>query len=260
MHPRPHPRTTLVFCVLLTLSVDPGCAQAPVRPVAGPIHGSCTGVVFCVDGSACLRDMSPEMGKAVSAARLPLRVESFRWSHGPGRVFADLRSRSRHHDKGKELAGAILARRQACPNGKVYLVCHSSGAAIGLAACKSLAPGSIDRIILLAPALSPKYDLRCPLRCTCEGIDVFASRRDVIGRTLAVVGNSDGSHCASAACCGFTPDDVDPGDAGIYAKLRQHPWESGMGAAGHGGGHFGCTRASFFSAYVVPLLGSCAAR
>lgn len=236
---------SLAIALVVTLTPRTGLAQ-PVR--------ACPGVIFSVDGSACLRDMAPDLNRAIAEAGLPLAVERFGWSHGPGRIFADLHGRGRHRDKGKELAGAILAQRQTYPCGKIYLVCHSSGAAVGLAAVESLPPGTVDRIILLAPALSPRYDLCPSLRCACEGIDVFTSRRDVISHALALIGTTDGTHRISAGCLGFTPDPSSGGDPALYANLRQHPWESGMGAAGHLGGHFGCTRVGFFRAYLVPLL------
>jgi hypothetical protein len=213
-------------------------------------------VIFCVDGSGCLREMGPDLSQAVAEAGLPLTVDCFSWSHGRGRVLADLHGHEHHRDKGKELAGAILAQRRNCPGGKIYLVCHSSGAAVGLAAVECLPPGAVDRIILLAPAVSPQYDLRPALRCACEGIDVFTSRRDLLSCTLALVGTADGMHCLSAGRVGFTAPPACRCDAALYANLRQHPWESCMGAAGHLGGHFGCTRAGFFRAYLVPLLAS----
>lgn len=247
-----HAKTILSSLVLLTILTSPGCAHVPQQHIAVATPG--TDVVFSVDGSACLHGMAPDLSRAARARCPSLRVEAFHWSHGPCRVFADLHGQGRHRAKGKELASAILAQRQICPMGKIYLVCHSSGAAVGLAAVECLPPGSIDRIILLAPALSPRHDLRCALRRSCEGIDVFTSRRDVIGRVLALVGNADGSYVVSAACVGFTTISPDPCDVKLYAKLRQHHWQSCMTGSGHCGGHFGCTRIEFFRTYVVPLL------
>jgi pimeloyl-ACP methyl ester carboxylesterase len=209
------------------------------------------GVVFSVDGSGRLREMGDDLRQAVADAHLPLRVETFAWSHGAGRIFADLHGSEHQKAKGLELAGLVLAHLRASPASKVYLVSHSSGAAILLAAAGHLPPGSVERIILLAPALAPGCDLRPALRCAQQGIDSFHSRNDVIGHCLALVGTADGQFLFSASCVGFAPVAE---DSRLYVKLRQHAWGVEMTRTGYYGGHFGCTHGNFLRAYVVPLL------
>src|SRR5204863_8018990 len=104
------------------------------------------------------------LATVVAEAHLPLTVSEFNWSHGGGRIFADLRSQSNHRTMGKQLASAVLAQRAACPNGRVVIVTHSAGAAVTLAAADCLPDHSVDRIIMLAPAVSPGCDVRPALR------------------------------------------------------------------------------------------------
>ncbi len=224
-------------------------AQTPPAP---PVTER--GVVFAVDGSAHLRGIADDLRQAVAEADLHLRVESFAWSHGAGRVFADLHGHDHQKAKGSELAGLIRARRKTDPSGAIYIVCHSSGAAVVLAAAEELPAGAVERIILLAPALGPNCDLRPALRCARGGVDSFHSQNDVVGRFLAVVGNADGQFLVSAGSTGFTPPERSA-DASPYANLRQHAWDWEMSKTGHLGGHFGCTRSGFLRAYVTPLLG-----
>ncbi len=66
------------------------------------------------------------MQQAVADGGLAVQVESFAWSHGPGRVLADLHGHDHQKAKGQELADLILAHRRLCPTGKVYVVCHSA--------------------------------------------------------------------------------------------------------------------------------------
>lgn len=233
----------LLGCLLSSIATPAFADHVAPAPPCAP------GVIFAVDGSGCLRDMSPALSDAVSQACLPLRVIPFHWSHGPGRVFADLRNQGHHRAKGQELAAAITAQRTANPNGKVYLVCHSSGAALAMAASECLPPGSIDRIILLAPATSYVYDVRPALAASCQGVDVFYSRKDVIAHGLALTGTTDGRHLFSAGAGGYSLTSC------CHPNLRQHPWEMSMSRTGHFGGHFGCTQAAFLRSYVVPLLG-----
>ena len=71
----------------------------------------------------------------------------------------------------------MTAYRQAYPGRKVYLVGHSAGCAVVLAAAERLPTDSVDRLILLAPSVCVTYDLRPALRTVRCGIDVFYSDR-----------------------------------------------------------------------------------
>lgn len=237
----------LALCGLL--ATGPGAAHAQDDdPAPRPVDEQ---VVFTVDGSGWLRGIGDDMRQALVDAGLAVQVESFAWSHGPGRVLADLHAHDHQKAKGQELAELILAHRLLCPVGKVYVVCHSSGAAVVMAAAQELPADAIERVVFLAPALGPTFDLRPALRAARKGIDSFHSQSDMIGGlVLALMGNADGQFETSAACVGFTL----PADDALYANLRQHAWDWGMGKTGYFGGHFGCTRPAFLRAYVVPLL------
>jgi hypothetical protein len=197
--------------------------------------------------------MGDDLRQAVCQANMSLEVVDFPWSNGPGRIFADLRCHSHHKEKGQELAGLILTQCQSCPGARIYLVCHSSGAAVVLAAVEYLPPGSVDRIILLAPAVSTYYDLRPALACARQGIDCFYSPWDLTSYSVALVGTTDGYHLPSAGAWGFTPVTDSLGGC-TYQALRQHGWSTEMRCARHFGGHYGCTRLGFFQDYIVPLL------
>jgi pimeloyl-ACP methyl ester carboxylesterase len=213
-------------------------------------------VVLAIDGSGLLRGIGDDLRQAAIDAQQPLAVETFAWSHGAGRILADLHDHDYQKSKGQELADTILACHQMSPVGKVYLVCHSAGAAVVLAAAQQLPEGSVDRIVFLAPALAPTCDLRPALRCARRGLDSFHSPYDMIsGVVLAVMGNADGQFITSAGCFGFTaPRDDNGVEDPLYARLQQHGWEWEMSKTGNFGGHFGCTRGSFLREYIVPLL------
>jgi hypothetical protein len=246
----PPARCHLLLCgLLLSATAAPGQVVSPAPPSRR--------VVVVVDGSAGLREMAGDLCKAVVEACPDLEVWSFPWSHGHGRLFADLWHHSHHRAKGKELADLLLHQRRTCPSGKIYIVCHSAGAAVVLAAAGCLPPHTIDRIVLLAPAVSPEYDLRPALCCSREGIDSFYSSRDLISRLMCLVGTADGHWQCSAGCVGFTPVGDGWAEEGLYRNLRQYAWQKEMAEASHHGGHFGCTQLDFFRCYVIPLLNSC---
>jgi pimeloyl-ACP methyl ester carboxylesterase len=211
-------------------------------------------IVFVVDGSAHLRSVGDDLRQAVADAGLPHIVRTFAWSHGPGRVFADLHGHDHQRAKGHDLAAAILSHRASHPDSKVYVVCHSSGAAVVLAAAEHLPDHAVERVIFLAPAVSPACDVKPVLRCA-RRVDSFHSSGDLIGGlVLALVGNADGSFRSSAGCVGFSPERDGSSSDALYENLRQHAWDWDMNHTGYHGGHFGCTRSAFLRAFIVPLL------
>jgi len=240
MSPDPASEFLLVLVTPLLVWVATAEGQETAPPATAP-----RGVVFVLDGSGRLRLMAQDLGAAVADAGLPLDVREFNWSHGSGRVLSDLRGRSNHAAKGEQLASTIQAQRNANAGSKIFVVAHSSGAAVVLAATEYLPAGAIDRIILLAPAVSPGADIRTALRASRKGVDVFYSPSDVISRSLAVTGTTDGRNVSSAGANGFA-------DSGT--GLRQYSYTRDMAQTGHLGGHYGWTKSGFLRGYVTPML------
>jgi len=215
------------------------------------------GVIFVADGAGGFGGTSQAVSQAVAQAHLPLITVPVEWSHGWGRFVADQINSAYSRECGCKLAGEIAPYRQAHPQCKVYLIAHSAGSAVVLAAAEALPPDSIDGIVLLSPSIASNYDLRPSLRCVREGIDVFCSQRDIaqLGIGVAVVGTADGCWgCTAAGRVGFQPRIQCPEDPALYAKLRQHPWDSCLAWTGNRGGHYGGYRPEFLQAYVLPLL------
>src|SRR5262249_3711088 len=152
--------------------------------------------------------------------------------------------RKRQLAEGRRLAEAVVATRKACPGRPIYLVGHSTGCAVALAAVESLPPGYVDRVVLLAPSLSVGYDLRPALCSAADGIDVFYSSRDVLlmGFGMRLVGTSDRKWSRAAGRHGFDPVACNAADAALYGKLRQHAWDSCVEWTGYHGGHAGVNK------------------
>src|SRR5206468_13121931 len=128
---------------------------------------------------------------------------------------------------------------------------------VALEATRCLEPDSLERIILLAPAVSADYDLRPALVAARSGIDVFTSKRDrlYLGLGPRLVGTADGKFFVPpAGRVGFDPPPLSATDAALAERLRQHPWESSMAWTGNLGTHAGTLNAAYFRAYVLTLL------
>jgi pimeloyl-ACP methyl ester carboxylesterase len=248
----------LLPCCLVPLLA--GCCTAGPRPDTSratflPAPDS-AGVAFVADGSGDSRTVSTHLAQLAAAAGVPLQVEAVPWSLGYRRVVADHVSHANHLAQGRLLAGRVAAYRQACPGRKVYLVGYSAGCDVVLAAAEALPPGSVDRVVLLAPAVCAAYDLRPTLRASRGGVDSFHSERDglVLGLGVWVLGTADGGCRTAAGRYGFTPVLAGPADAALYQGLRQHAWDPAVAWTGNDGGHYGSVQAGFLRAYVLPLL------
>lgn len=192
----------------------------------------------------------------MQATGTPLRVETVSWSHGYGRSISDQIDWAYARQQGYALAGRIHGLRQACPREEIYIICHSAGSAVALAAAESVAPGDFDRLVFLSPSISADYDIRPALRNARDGIDVFYSGRDLgyLGAGILIFGTADRKWAAAAGRVGFRPCPACPGDELLYAKLHQHAWDPCVAWTGNHGGHYGSYRPEFMAAYILPLL------
>lgn len=240
------PHRCLAALVACTFAILPAARLAAQETAPAPAAEP-QALVIAVDGSGLLRELGPDLQQAVRSAGLACRVETFNWSHGAGRVIRDYFNRTNHQSRGRELAGRIAGHREAHPGQPIFIVAHSSGAAVVMAAATTLPDGCVDRIILLAPAVATGRDMSHVLRCSRTGVDAFYNPGDLLSQAQTLIGTPDGG-VFSAGGVGF----VEPTQGA--GRLRQHPWDVGMAASGHFGGHFGWTRAGFLGAYVVPLL------
>jgi pimeloyl-ACP methyl ester carboxylesterase len=212
-------------------------------------------VVFVANGSGDFRTVTANLTDVIAEQCVPLQIETVLWSHGYGRYVIDHVDHANQLAEGQHLAGQVAAYRRAYPGRKVYLIGHSAGCAVVLAAAERLPPNSVDRLILLAPSVCVFYDLRPALR-GARGIDVFYSDEDrwVLGLAMWIVGTADRGCRTAAGRYGFIPVVECPGDSELYAKLRQNPWHAAVRWSGHDGGHYGNNHADFLRAYVLPLL------
>ncbi len=211
------------------------------------------GIVFVVPASGDFRLVVSSTERAVASAGLPLRVAVADWTSGD--LIEDIRDQDNHQRGGWRLAQRVIAYHQACPGRKVFLVGHSGGTAVLLAATRWLPANSIERIILLAPGVSSHHDLRRALLVSRRGIDNFYSRHDDFqAMVVDVFGTNDGQSTRSAAEVGFVPIITSPADAFLYRNLRQHPWRDAFSDHGYHAGHLGVASRTFLTYAVIPML------
>jgi hypothetical protein len=218
-----------------------------------------SGVVIVADGVGGLDMCGIALRYAVRAEKLPYSVEIVPWGHGLGRWLADLTDVANRDSHARLVAESVRTYKIQRPLDPIYLVAKSGGSGIVVKALELLDEQQVERAVMLAPALSPAYDLSHALRAVRRDMVVFWSPLDVIilGAGTRVFGTVDRIKTASAGLVGFrVPDPASSNDNNgqQYDKLRQIRWRPRMVASGYLGGHFGPDNPLFLRRYVVPLL------
>jgi pimeloyl-ACP methyl ester carboxylesterase len=183
-------------------------------------------------------------------------VEIFDWTSPLG-VLDSLQNIPRNRTQAGDIAGRIGVYRRRYPGRPVYIVGISGGGGIATWAAEALpADEPADGVVLLAPALSPGYDLSVALSRSQGGIVAFYSENDwlILGLGTQTWGTIDGEFTDSAGRVGFTvPEGADPA---LYAGLHQVGWRPEMATRGHWGGHGTSGSMWFVRDFVAPLITS----
>jgi Serine aminopeptidase, S33 len=218
------------------------------------------GLVVVIGGVGGLDLCGFSMRRLARAGRLPCAVEAIVWGHGLGLWHADLTDVVNHDRQAGRVAEKVGGLRRDRPGEPVFLVGKSGGAGVAVRALERLDAESVERAVLIAPALSPRYDLTAALRAVRREIVVFWSPLDlvILGAGTWLFGTIDRVRSVGAGLVGFALPGRDEPDAERvrqYAKLRQVRWRPSMVGLGHLGGHFGADQPWFLRKWVVPLFG-----
>jgi pimeloyl-ACP methyl ester carboxylesterase len=243
----------LVFALSL---FAPGCAAAQAQLIANPVPDITTpAVVFVADGAGNFQAASRTLRAVAESDGYPLRIVTFKWSHGYGRVLADQVCYAHARAEGKRLADEVQAYHAQHPDTPIYLVGHSAGSTVVLTALENLPAGVVDRGIMLSPAVSRHYDLRPALAAVQSGLYVHYSAHDYwyLGFFTSLLGTSDRHWDTSSGRQGFqVPTEGE--DFQLFTKLYQRGWQPGDVQLGNLGGHYGTYQPEFLRTHIVPLL------
>lgn len=236
---------------------------AILRKVFRAIHGPLpepppdeaeTGLVLVADGIGGFDLCVMGMRYASAWAGLRHRVQILDWGHGFCRWYIDLCDVANHKAQAAQVVATVMSYREAHPERPIFLVGKSGGTGIMVRALEDLPENSVEGVILVASALSPRYDLSKALRAVRGEMTSFWSPLDLVllGAGTSIFKTIDRVRSPGAGMVGFH---MPPGaDAQQYAKLRQVRWEPRMGWSGHLGGHLGPDNPRFLRTYVIPLL------
>lgn len=215
------------------------------------------GTVFVVGGVGGLDPIQACAPWALPRAGVLHHIEVFTWTHGKCRLLRDLQDVRHVLAQADHLAAVVRERQAREPGRPIYLLSHSAGAGLVLAAAERLPPASVERIILLSAAVSPNYDLRPALRATRRELVSFNSTYDrlCLDWCTSVFGTIDRVYGPAAGLDGFrTPPDLDDEGRGLYERLVQVPWHLEMIRQCTDGSHHGPCMPIFLAHLVAPWL------
>jgi hypothetical protein len=218
------------------------------------------GLIVILPGVEGRSSLNVNIAKGLADSGLPYGIEILDWTTGFWPLFLyHLSAFGRAKRKAKEIATRIQQYLSDFPNRPVFLIGQSGGAAEAIFVLESLPMQSaISGAILLAPAISPTYDLTNALRRTKQGIWNFYSPFDLLILTLGTTlfGTLDGRHCVSAGAWGFLrPRNLNWEERDLYKnQLHQVRYDPRMMASWHIGGHLGWANRVMVADWLPTIL------
>ena len=185
---------------------------------------------------------------AAASGQLPrFDVEVRPWGV-PFMTIHNLRAHERNEATAAAVAAEIAEWRRAHPDAPFYLVGYSGGGGMATLVTAALPDDvGIDRLVLVAPAISPDYPLeRDVLPHVREYVVNYASDRDLqVGWGTRTFGTIDRKNTASAGAIGF---------AAPHERLLEYRWSTADAPFGHAGNHLAYLGARWQAAKLLPAL------
>ncbi len=185
---------------------------------------------------------------ANAKAQLPrFDVEVRPWGV-PFMTIHNLRAHERNTATAAALAAEIATWRRANPGAPFYLVGYSGGGGMATLVTAALPDDvRIDRLVLVAPAISPDYPLGMEvLPHVREYVVNYASERDLqVGWGTRTFGTIDRKKTDSAGAIGF---------AAAHDRVLEYRWSSVDLAVGHAGNHLAYLNGRWQAAKLLPAL------
>jgi pimeloyl-ACP methyl ester carboxylesterase len=206
----------------------------PIMTVEEQRHGS--GYVAILPGIQCESWYLEPIVNGLRAAGLDWEIDIVLWGEG---YFAlqNLTDIRLNRERAAEVAADLAKYHRAHPDVPMVLIGYSGGGGMAVLVTEALPDDvMIDRLILMAPAVSPRHDMsRVLTRCRDKVINFYSARdRMVLGLGTRLFGTVDRDRNSSAGHVGLL------NDAGVRietATLSQIPWIPEWRKLGHRGGH-----------------------
>lgn len=252
------PRHSITILLVIGLGLAAAGCAPPARLRSAPRYDA--GLVLVLPGIEGSSIWNRNAAVGLDQGGVGQAIEVFDWTVSiPGLALLNLADANRQRAQALKLADRILEYQREHATAPVTLVAHSAGCNVALLALEELpARPAVDCALLLAPAVSPEYDLTPALQRVRRGIYNFYSGEDwvMLGAGTTLFGTADRTFGESAGAVGFRrPVSVPPVTHELYAKkLRQIAWTPRIARYGADGGHVGWTTVAFARNYLSHVV------
>jgi len=219
-----------------------------------------TGLVVVLPGIEGASGLNANIARGLDDGGVRSAVIVHDWTTGywPLAITHHLRGGRRNRERADAIAQRIVEYQDAHPGRPVHVIGHSGGAAMAAWTLEALPDDRrVTAAMLLAPALSPRYDLTAALRRTGRLIN-YHSTLDLLHLTLGTLafGNIDGPRAVAAGARGFKPPRDLPDDARqLYdQRLHQIAYHPRMIRNCNFGGHCSWTNRPYIAEQLAPLI------
>lgn len=186
---------------------------------------------------------------------LDAQVQFYDWT-GQDKGIGALWAAERNHQEARRIAALLTERFRQDPTRPIYITSHSGGTGLAAWALEALPEEvQVEAVVMIAPALSPEYDLSKALKHVRKKLYVFSSPYDsaILGAGTKVFGTIDGQRTEAAGVNGF----VRPAgaDERQYEKLVPQPYQREWLVQYRSiGSHVCAMRTNFAREYMAVLL------
>ena len=218
------------------------------------------GLVIVLPGIEGVSSINHSLVHGLIDAGLPYAICLHDWTMKLKPAMVNLWLTGRTARAAAAVAELITDHQLKYPGTPVHLVGHSGGAALIPYVLEELPPERrITSGVMIAPALSPGFDLSPALQKVEQGLVNVHSRLDwyFLGFGTSMVGTLDRQHGHAAGNRGFRwpgPEEADRHR--IYRqRLVELRYRFSMLRDWHYGGHLSCLNRVFVERHISPLLG-----
>lgn len=235
--------------LILVVAIMCGCAARSDHIAEGQ-HD----VIFLVPGVAGPSRAYQRVIDGLHAGGVDRPVRVIAWGAPPLLFFMNFQTESIHRRAEAELAKMISDWRKQHPAAQIDLIGHSAGGGVILGALKQLDVAvRVRAVVLLAPSVSPTYDLAPALARVDDRIHNFHSDRDTffLSWRTGTFGSYDNVKTRAAGNRGFGLAKLQPS---LASRMVQHAYDPRWRDVGNDGGHFGTVAYDFARVVIAPLL------
>lgn len=241
-----------VQLLILWLAILAGCASGRERVPAGTTQAATKPAALLLLVPGVQGDVGYDaLLRGLRAGGIGDTVQTHGWGAPLPFFFLNYQTDWVHHAAEADLATQIEQVGRTHPGEPIDLIGHSAGCGVILGALARLPAGMTVRcVVLLAPSVSPRYDLGPALGHVSGRLNIFYSDRDrlFLSWRTRTFGTYDNVHTRAAGNCGFA------GASAADKRVVQHPYDPAWQTLGNDGDHFGTLAEPFAKAIIAPLF------